>query len=99
MRCRVLGCTGIELSELGLGTWGLSGDGYGAVSEADQDSVIDRARALGITLFETADSYAHGGMESRLGRLLAGDDAARVVTKLGTDRRANVPRIDWRGQR
>jgi len=97
MRHRVLGSTGIEVSELGLGTWGLSGDGYGAVPEADQDSVIERARAVGITLFETADSYAHGGMESRLGRRLAGDDAAHVVTKLGTDRRANVPRKRFDG--
>ncbi len=92
MRHRALGGTGIDVSELGLGTWGLSGDGYGAVPEADQDRVIERARAVGITLFETADSYAHGGMESRLGRLLAGDEAAHVVTKLGTDRQANVPR-------
>jgi aryl-alcohol dehydrogenase-like predicted oxidoreductase len=92
MRHRALGSTEIEVSELGLGTWGLSGDGYGAVPETDQDRVIDRARAVGITLFETADSYAHGGMESRLARHLAGDDAAQVVTKLGTDRQANVPR-------
>ena len=92
MRQRALGSTGIEVSEVGLGTWGLSGDGYGTVSEADQDRVIDRARRVGITLFETADSYAHGGMEARLGRLLAGDDAAHVVTKLGTDRQANVAR-------
>ena len=29
MRKRWLGKTGIEVSELALGTWGLSGDGYG----------------------------------------------------------------------
>jgi aryl-alcohol dehydrogenase-like predicted oxidoreductase len=85
VRHRVLGNTGIEVSELALGTWGLSGDGYGAVPEVEQERVIVRARALGITLFETADSYGRGAMERRLGRLLRGDTGATVVTKVGND--------------
>ena len=48
------------VSQLALGTWGLSGDGYGPVSDAVQDEVISRARAYGITLFETADALEHG---------------------------------------
>jgi len=92
MRKRPLGKTGMTVTELALGTWGLSGDGYGPVPEAEQDRVIDRARALGITLFETADSYAHGGMERRLGQRLENDSVARIVTKVGTDRESAVPR-------
>lgn len=92
MRRRPLGKTGLSVTELALGTWGLSGDGYGPVPESEQDKVIDRARALGITLFETADSYAGGAMERRLGERLKGDAEARVVTKIGTDRDASVPR-------
>jgi len=92
MRHRPLGQTGLEVSELALGTWGLSGDGYGPVNEAEQDRVIERARILGITLFETADSYAEGAMERRLGRLLAGDPEVHIVTKLGTDLSAVPPR-------
>jgi aryl-alcohol dehydrogenase-like predicted oxidoreductase len=76
---------GRVVSELSLGTWGLSGDGYGAVSEAVQDEVITRARAYGVTLYETADVYARGGMEERLGRLLGADPEVCFVTKLGTD--------------
>jgi len=76
---------GRVVSELALGTWGLSGDGYGAVSEAVQDEVITRARAYGVTLYETADVYARGGMEERLGRLLGADAEVCFVTKLGTD--------------
>lgn len=86
MRKRSLGNTGIEVSELSLGTWGLSGDGYGSVEDTDQDEVIDRALKLGIDCFDTADSYAKGGMESRLGRLLEPHPGAVVVTKIGTDR-------------
>lgn len=85
MRRRQLGRIEITVSEIGLGTWGLSGDGYGEVSEATQDAVIDRARSLGITLFETADVYAKGKMEAKLGERLAGDEEVVIVTKLGTD--------------
>jgi len=92
MRKRPLGSTGMKVTELSLGTWGLSGDGYGPVPESEQDRVIDRARALGIKLFETSDSYAHGAMERRLGQRLEGDEKARIVTKIGTDRDASVPR-------
>jgi aryl-alcohol dehydrogenase-like predicted oxidoreductase len=92
MRRRSLGKTGLVVSELALGTWGLSGDGYGPVPETEQDAVIERARALGIELFETSDSYALGEMERRLGRLLGPDRTARFVTKIGTDRHSRPPR-------
>jgi aryl-alcohol dehydrogenase-like predicted oxidoreductase len=92
MRLRTLGKTGIEVPELCLGTWGLSGDGYGPVDEEEQDQVIERALALGITAFDTADAYGKGAMESRLGRWLAPHPNAIVLTKVGTDRSATPPR-------
>lgn len=92
MRLRPLGKTSISVSELALGTWGLSGDGYGAVPDAEQDRVIERARALGVTTFETADCYAAGDMERRLGKLLPDDGKTVVITKIGTDRDASPPR-------
>lgn len=83
MRKRHLGQTKIEVSELSLGTWGLSGDAYGAVNEREQDAVIDRALALGINLFETADVYGAGKMERKLGARLP-EAGTVVVTKVGT---------------
>jgi aryl-alcohol dehydrogenase-like predicted oxidoreductase len=91
MRLRTLGKTGIEIPELCLGTWGLSGDGYGHVDEADQNTVIERALALGVTAFDTSDSYARGEMETRLGRLLEPHAEAIVLTKIGTDRSVTQP--------
>jgi aryl-alcohol dehydrogenase-like predicted oxidoreductase len=73
------------VSQLSLGTWGLSGDGYGPVSEAVQDEVIERARACGITLYETADVYGRGAMERRLGKIFGADPSVTIVTKIGTD--------------
>lgn len=91
MRARPLGKTGLTVSELSLGTWGLSGDGYGPVAESEQDRVIERAVALGITLFETADVYGEGAMEKRLGARLRGTPT-HIATKLGTDRTGVPPR-------
>lgn len=85
MRHRKLGRTEIEVSELAVGTWGLSGDAYGPVSEREQAAVIERALSLGITLFDTADVYGAGAMERLLGRLVPPRGPAVIVTKVGTD--------------
>ena len=81
MRTRPLGRTALQVSELALGTWGLCGDAYVPVPEFEQDKVIDRACALGITFFETADVYGVGRMEQRLGERLATNEAVRIATK------------------
>lgn len=89
MRKRPLGKTGLDVSELSLGTWGLSGDGYGPVKEFEVDRVIDRALELGINLIDTADVYGDGAMEAKLGERLEGRaDPPVIVTKVGTDRHA-----------
>jgi len=90
VRRRPLGNTGIEVSELGLGTWGLSGDGYGPVVEAEVDRVIERAITFGIDLFDTADIYGKGAMETKLGKKVP-QDKGLIVTKIGTDLTATPP--------
>jgi aryl-alcohol dehydrogenase-like predicted oxidoreductase len=76
----------LTVSELALGTWGLAGEGYGTVDAAERDRVIDRALELGITLFETADVYGRGEMETCLGERLSAHPASQVVTRIGTFR-------------
>jgi aryl-alcohol dehydrogenase-like predicted oxidoreductase len=95
MRTRSLGNTSLTVSELCLGTWGLSGDGYGPVAEAEQDRVIERALAMGIRSFETADCYAEGAMERRLGARLPSDGSVTVITKIGTRRDTTPPRKEF----
>jgi aryl-alcohol dehydrogenase-like predicted oxidoreductase len=92
MRSRLLGKTGLSVSELTLGTWGLSGDAYGPVLEEEQTAVIDRAVALGFTCFETADVYGRGAMEKLLGERIGKNAEMRIVTKIGTDRASSPPR-------
>jgi aryl-alcohol dehydrogenase-like predicted oxidoreductase len=71
---------------MALGTWGLSGDGYGPVEEGEQERVVARALEMGISLVDTADAYGAGRMERLLGRALRDRGDVVVVTKGGTDR-------------
>jgi aryl-alcohol dehydrogenase-like predicted oxidoreductase len=80
------------VSEMSLGTWGLSGDGYGAVDEATQERVLQRALDMGVSLIETADTYADGQMESMIGRIVADRPGVVIATKGGTDRATAPPR-------
>lgn len=85
MRTRRFGRLGFEVSELSLGTWGLSGDAYGTVYEAELERLVELAVELGVTLFETADVYGGGAMEKLLGDTLD-VRTTQVVTKIGTVR-------------
>jgi aryl-alcohol dehydrogenase-like predicted oxidoreductase len=79
MRQRVLGKTGIAVSELGFGSLFTSALGP---SFDESRRAVRRAVELGINYFDTAPAYANS--EEVLGRILAEIDAALVVsTKLG----------------
>jgi aryl-alcohol dehydrogenase-like predicted oxidoreductase len=86
MRARPLGKTGLRVTEMALGTWGLSGDGYGPVPEKEQERVLERALEMGFSLIETADAYGGGRMEQLVGRVLGDRTDVCIVTKGGTDR-------------
>lgn len=90
MRKRPLANTGLDVSEIALGTWGLSGDAYGPVREDEVDRVIDRAVSLGVTLFDTANVYGRGDMERRLGKRLPAK-TTHVLTKIGTNLEEGYP--------
>lgn len=91
----MLGSTGLDISEMGLGTWGLSGEAYGPISPGEATRVMHRARNMGINVFDTAPSYGLGAMERELGEALSGDDEAVVLTKWGTDRSGAFPKKNF----
>ena len=92
MRKRPLGKTGLVVSELAIGTWGLSGDAYGKVEEADAERVLRRAIEIGFSVVDTADAYGAGRMERLAGSLLRDHPELVVVTKVGVDRATDPPR-------
>jgi aryl-alcohol dehydrogenase-like predicted oxidoreductase len=92
VRKRPLGKTGLVVSELAIGTWGLAGEAYGAVEEADAEKVVRRAIDMGFDLIDTADAYGGGRMEQMVGRVLADHPDLVVVTKGGIDRTTDPTR-------
>lgn len=97
MRLRSLGKTGLRVSELSLGTWGLSGDGYGPVDAPEQERVLERAIEMGVSLIDTADAYGGGQMEQLIGRVLSRRGDVVVVTKGGIDRATSPGRKRYDG--
>src|SRR6516225_6908802 len=70
MRRRALGASGIEVSAIGLGCWGMSGS-YGPADEAESVATLHHALDLGVDFIDTADSYGEDGHnESLIGRAL-----------------------------
>ena len=91
MRTRALGQTGLNCSELAVGTWGLSGEPYGPVSATEARRVLLRARKMGINTFDTSPAYANGKMEELLGELFSDDENALILVRVGLDRDQEPP--------
>jgi len=70
MNYRVLGRTGLQVSEIGFGCGNLGGL-FVRGSHQEQLEAIKRALELGINYFDTAPSYGNGRSETNLGRVLA----------------------------
>jgi aryl-alcohol dehydrogenase-like predicted oxidoreductase len=90
---RTLGRSGIRVSALGFGCWAIGGEwqdvsgqplGWGKVDDEESVRAIHRALDLGVTFFDTADTYGTGHSEHVLGRALGKrrDDVV-VATKWG----------------
>jgi len=79
---RVLGKTGLRLSELGFGAASL-GNLYRPVSDSAVAQVLERATEMGMRYFDTAPFYGFGLSERRLGDYLRKQTDVVVSTKVG----------------
>jgi len=83
MNKRVLGNSGFQISEIGLGTWQLGGD-FGYLEEKTGLEILNKAVDQGINFFDTADVYGAGRSEEIIGRFLnESKPDIHVVTKYG----------------
>lgn len=100
MRYRVLGRTGIEVSELAFGamTFGSTAGPVARVDQTGANRLVGLALDSGVNLFDTANSYANGESERILGRALADRrDEVLVATKVGFGpRRPNASGLAYR---
>jgi aryl-alcohol dehydrogenase-like predicted oxidoreductase len=83
MNYRLLGATGLRVSEIGLGCSSLGSSVFDDNSAASRE-VLERAFERGVTFFDTAANYGYGSSERLIGELLKGRrDKAVIATKGG----------------
>ena len=88
MRYRALGRTGLSVSEVGFGAWGIGGrtiahTSYGDTDDSVSIAALRRAHDLGVTLFDTSAAYGSGHSEALLGQAFGGSDRVVLATKAG----------------
>src|SRR5438445_5306074 len=76
MKTKLLGRTGISVSELCFGTMSFGGD----ADEATSASMYKAVRDAGVNFFDTADEYSKGKSEEILGRLMKDHRDELVLT-------------------
>jgi aryl-alcohol dehydrogenase-like predicted oxidoreductase len=84
---RALGRQGLTVSEMGLGCMGMS-HAYGVADERESLATLDRALALGLNFFDTAEFYGPYLNEELLGRWLTRSGQRQktvIATKFGFD--------------
>ena len=87
MKYMKLGDTGIDVSVVGLGCWGLIGGlNWGPQDEDTSIATVRAALDAGVTFFDSAEGYGEGYSEQLVGRALAGRrHEAVIATKVSAD--------------
>jgi aryl-alcohol dehydrogenase-like predicted oxidoreductase len=86
MNHRTLGTSGLEVSALGLGCMSMSAVYGPPANKADMITLLRKAVDLGVTLFDTAESYGPFVNEDLLGEALEPvRDRVVIATKFGFD--------------
>ena len=79
MEYRILGDTGLKVSEIGLGTWSMGGRWWGAMDDKASIATIHRALELGVNLIDTADIYGFGHSEQLIARALEDKKRDQII--------------------
>ncbi|WP_424492394.1 aldo/keto reductase [Salinimicrobium sp. GXAS 041] len=84
MKYRTLGKTGLNISEISLGTWQVGGKWGSGFDDATADSIINTAIDNGVNFIDTADVYEDGMSEKAVGRVVRSrSEKIYVATKCG----------------
>jgi aryl-alcohol dehydrogenase-like predicted oxidoreductase len=80
---RPLGRTGLEVSEVGYGAWGIGGSMWLGADDEESLRALNRAIDLGLTLIDTALGYGNGHSEELVGQVVrARSERVVVSTKI-----------------
>ena len=70
MQYRTLGKTGISVSEIGYGAWGIGGQMWQGAVDAESMRALHQAVDLGLNFIDTALAYGDGHSESLVGKFV-----------------------------
>ena len=88
MEYTTFGNTGLKVSKLCFGTWGIGGAGWDEYSEEVRLDALHEALEQGINFFDTAPAYNTGAAEKLIGRVLEESGKRKdcvIATKCGND--------------
>ena len=84
MKKRLLGKTGFQISEVGLGTWQVGGTWGSIFNHENAETILNTAIDNGINFIDTADVYSDGESEKAVGRFIRSrSERIYVATKCG----------------
>ena len=83
MNYRRLGRTGLEVSEVGYGAWGIGKDAWIGAEDDESLSALNRAIDLGLNFIDTALAYGEGHSERLVGQVVKErEETVYVATKI-----------------
>ncbi|MDZ7638207.1 MAG: aldo/keto reductase [Bryobacterales bacterium] len=83
MQYRSLGRTGLEVSEIGYGAWGIGGIQWKGGEDDESIAALKRAIELGLNFIDTALAYGEGHSERLVGKVIRESDGdILVATKI-----------------
>lgn len=87
---RSFGRTGIKVSEIGFGAWGIGKSMWGPTDDTESKRALKLALDLGVNFFDTAFAYGHGHSEKLIGETIRSLETKPVVA-------TNVPpkNMEW----
>ena len=92
MKYRLLGSSGLKVSELCLGTmtFGSSFFNIAKVDQAEANRMVARSWEAGVNFFDTADVYSYGESEEILGRAIRDSGIKREASIVATKVRSQM---------
>lgn len=82
MHYRTLGRTGLKVSEIGFGSWGISGRQWIGAEDAGSLRALHAARDAGVTFFDTALAYGDGHSEQLLAKAFGRSREVVIASKV-----------------
>ncbi|CAN5842680.1 aldo/keto reductase [soil metagenome] len=92
MQYRKLGKTGLNVSEVSLGTWQVGGRWGDPFDQKNAEKIIHQAIDAGVNFIDTADVYSAGHSEATVARVLQSrKETIYIATKCGRQIQPHVP--------